>query len=178
MGREDRRYKVYMHVNKTNGKIYVGMTRQRVQDRWDNGEGYKQCPKFYNAIKKYGWDGFTHVVYKSGLTCEEAEELERKLIKMFHTNGKYGYNIESGGNYNKHIGADTRNKLKEINWGERNPNARTVFQYDDNRILINVWHCISEAARQTGTCRRSIHKCCKKERKHAGGFRWAYADGD
>lgn len=34
-------YSVYMHINKTNGKIYVGITKQKVSDRWKNGSTYK-----------------------------------------------------------------------------------------------------------------------------------------
>lgn len=35
-------YKVYVHINKTNGKLYFGQTGQEdVKDRWDSGHGYK-----------------------------------------------------------------------------------------------------------------------------------------
>ena len=45
-------YKVYMHKNKINGKIYIGQTCQEPERRWMNGEGYKTQSLFYNAIKK------------------------------------------------------------------------------------------------------------------------------
>ena len=43
-------YTVYMHKNKINNKVYIGITYQNVKYRWrKNGEGYKK-QKFYNAI--------------------------------------------------------------------------------------------------------------------------------
>jgi len=51
-------YKIYIHINKVNGKMYVGITKQTPEDRWKNGTGYDTSPKFYNAIKKYGWENF------------------------------------------------------------------------------------------------------------------------
>lgn len=53
-------YTVYVHVNKINGKMYVGITSQTVEQRWRQGKGYKHCVFFYRAIEKYGWDGFEH----------------------------------------------------------------------------------------------------------------------
>lgn len=45
-------YTVYCHINKVNGKTYVGITSSAPELRWKNGEGYKNCRKFYNAILK------------------------------------------------------------------------------------------------------------------------------
>lgn len=47
-------YTIYMHKNKINGKIYIGQTSQEPKKRWDNGRGYIDCSRFYNAILKYG----------------------------------------------------------------------------------------------------------------------------
>lgn len=55
----DRKYFVYKHTNKLNGKVYIGITGQiTVEERWKNGLGYNrynrngQNSHFYNAIKK------------------------------------------------------------------------------------------------------------------------------
>lgn len=91
-------YSVYIHTNKTNGMRYVGMTSQDPKTRWLNGYGYNKQGHFFNAIKKYGWDGFEHEVVRTGLTKKEAGELEIELIKKYKTTDKrYGYNKSTGG---------------------------------------------------------------------------------
>ena len=37
----ERRWTVYYHQNKINGKIYVGITGQNVMKRWNAGHGYE-----------------------------------------------------------------------------------------------------------------------------------------
>ena len=91
-------YKIYIHINKVNGKMYVGITKQTPEDRWKNGTGYDTSPKFYNAIKKYGWENFYHIVFADNLTESEAKNMEKILIaKLKLQNSKYGYNIKDGG---------------------------------------------------------------------------------
>jgi len=89
-------YCVYVHINKTNGKMYIGQT-YNLHERWrGEGKNYFNSIKFFNAIKKYGWNNFIHEVIKSNLYKEEADELEKELIETFDTI-KTGYNIKSGG---------------------------------------------------------------------------------
>lgn len=66
---EDRIYKVYMHTL-PNGKKYVGITKRNVNERWKNGNGYKNNCRFYNAIRKYGWDNITHEILFDNLTLK------------------------------------------------------------------------------------------------------------
>ena len=66
-------YCVYMHVNKTNGKKYVGITLD-LKRRWKGqGSEYKKSPYFYRAIQKYTWNGFDHLLLLNGLTKSMAE---------------------------------------------------------------------------------------------------------
>lgn len=100
----EREWTVYTHINRMNGKQYIGITSQNPQNRWGkNGNQYTKAkhPYFYNAIKKYGWDGFEHKILFNGLTENEAKEKEIELIKDLHTciydeNCK-GYNMTYGG---------------------------------------------------------------------------------
>lgn len=87
---------VYKHTNKINGKIYIGQTCN-LRERWrGNGKNYFGSIKFFNAIKKYGWDSFEHEILYSGLSKEEANTIERRLIAEYDTINN-GYNICFGG---------------------------------------------------------------------------------
>lgn len=89
---------VYMHENRVNGKKYIGITSQKPTNRWRNGAGYDKQPRFFAAIRRYGWDAFRHEILYTGLTQEEAERLEIELIEKYGTlNEEKGYNLSPGG---------------------------------------------------------------------------------
>lgn len=91
-----KNYTVYMHISPS-GKRYIGITCQKLEERWRNGKGY-QTQMFYKAIEKYGWNNIQHIVIARGLTGEEAKWLEIELIRKFDTiNPKHGYNTSTGG---------------------------------------------------------------------------------
>ena len=114
-------YKVYVHINKINGKRYYGITKQEVEKRWANGYGYKRSKHFWDSICKYGWNNFEHIVIAKGLTEEEAKWLEIELIREHDTTNKNkGYNITKGGegtNGYKHS-EETKKKISEAGKGK------------------------------------------------------------
>ena len=82
-----KNYVVYMHKNKINNKVYIGMTKD-IATRWkSNGIQYK--PKngkensrpFWNAIKKYGFESFEHIILEENLSKEEACEKEKYVVE-------------------------------------------------------------------------------------------------
>lgn len=96
--KSSRTYYVYVHINKINGKRYYGITSQLPRERWKHGSPYKSQKKFYNAILKYSWDNFEHIVLYSGLSHKEAADIEKALIAEFRTTeNAYGYNVSIGG---------------------------------------------------------------------------------
>ena len=108
-------WSVYVHTNITNGKKYVGITSRSVERRWQNGNGYNKGTVFRNAIDKYGWDGFRHDVLYSGLSEDDAKNMEIKLIKEFNTmDGHFGYNRTAGGEGTVGLvhTEETRNKMR------------------------------------------------------------------
>ena len=72
-------YKVYVHIF-PNQKTYIGITRQDVEKRWQNGFGYKNQP-IYEKIQKYGWDNIKHAVLYENLNRQEAQSKEIELMK-------------------------------------------------------------------------------------------------
>lgn len=70
----EKKFCVYKHTNRINGKVYIGITSQKVQERWGSqGQKYKGSTYFYHAIQKYGWDNFDHEILFTNLTQAEAE---------------------------------------------------------------------------------------------------------
>ena len=109
---------IYVHINKINGKVYVGQTTNP-KERWSRqGSRYKDSPKFYGAITKYGWDNFSHIIIESDLTEEQANEREVFWIAQFNsTQDSSGYNMTPGGNnYMQALWQDEsfRQKMSEV----------------------------------------------------------------
>lgn len=114
----ENNYCVYRHRNLTNGKFYIGITKQNPERRWRNGEGYIRNEYFTKAIQKYGWDGFEHKILYNHLSKEQAEEIEILLIAFYNSSYyKNGYNIETGGSGKNKITYSTRKKMSESRKG-------------------------------------------------------------
>lgn len=107
---------VYAHINKSNNKIYIGITSQIPEKRWLNGKGYSYNSYFNNAIKKYGWDNFEHEIIANKLTEQEAKNFEKLLIAKFDLNNdSLGYNLTQGGDgiVGYHHTKETKEKLSQ-----------------------------------------------------------------
>lgn len=97
MDNTEKIYCVYKHTSPS-GKVYIGITCQKPEKRWNNGNGYKHNEYFWRAIQKYGWDNFEHEILFSDLSKEEAQVKEKNLINKYKSNiPEFGYNISSGG---------------------------------------------------------------------------------
>ena len=137
-------WKVYKHTNKLNGKVYIGITGQDVERRWRHGgSGYRKCLLFYRAIEKHGWDNFQHDILYDGLTKEEAESLEQKLIKEYNSNNPInGYNVANGGRV-KSVSESTKKKISETiksNYiKENHPNYGKKFS-EEYRKKLSIAH--------------------------------------
>ena len=70
-------YSVYKHTCPS-GKVYIGITMQKPEIRWNKGLGYKKQDYFYKAILKYGWDNIKHEVLYKDLSKAEAENMIRE----------------------------------------------------------------------------------------------------
>lgn len=103
---EDKKWCVYMHTNKINNKVYVGITSRSPENRWGyNGNNYTKDKQsvFYNAIDKYGWENFEHIIFAEDLAEYEAKHIEVLLIALYksncrrYKNPEFGYNMTDGG---------------------------------------------------------------------------------
>lgn len=156
---------VYVHTCRTNGKRYVGITSRQAGARWRaNGTGYNTQPKFWNAIKKHGWNGFDHEIVASCPSPFDACSLERELIKKYDSHHN-GYNSSDGGELFHGI---THTPIVQ-------------FSLDGKRL--STFQSISEAARATGIAIADISRAAKwsVDDVHdgvskSGGFQWRYYD--
>lgn len=134
-------YCVYIHTNKANNKMYIGQTKNGndPNKRWANGNGYRYCCRFWNAIQKYGWDNFKHEVIASNLTLDEANHFEELLISMLDTtNPENGYNLKSGGENNL-CSEETKRKISEATIG-REPWNKGVSLFGEQNNFYGKKH--------------------------------------
>lgn len=112
-------YCVYIHRLKDDGRVYIGQTCN-LANRWcGKGTRYEKCPRFGNAIKKYGWDNFTHEILLDSLSKEEADVYEDYLIEQYRANQKgFGFNIRGGGSRGKQS-AESIEKARQCNLGRK-----------------------------------------------------------
>lgn len=148
----EKKWIVYIHKS-PNNKFYVGITSQKPNNRWRNGWGYirSNCnDHFTNAIKKYGWNNFEHIIYAENLSKYEAGNLEQKLISILRSNDRrFGYNKESGGFCNKHMHEEAKEKLSKSQpkyFGKDNHESKPVICLNN----LKIFDCVSDANRWVG----------------------------
>ena len=123
------------------GKVYIGLTGRKPQNRWGaRGKNYKTQP-FYYAVRKYGWDNIEHIILSTVDSKEEARELEKQYIAEYNaTNPEYGYNFCTGGEVNdarrgKPPSEEARQKQRIAMTGENNPNyGKPLSEWHKQRL--------------------------------------------
>lgn len=115
-------YSVYCHTNKINGKRYIGITKRQPEKRWANGYGYSNNRHFFAAIQKYGWDSFSHEVWFTDLSYEDACLAERELIAKYDSaNQEKGYNVDLGGTGLGTASEEHKRAISEARKGKPHP---------------------------------------------------------
>ena len=76
---------VYIH-ELPDGRKYIGMTSRKPEHRFHkDGSGYRNNIEFYSEIQKIGWENIKHIIVISGLSLQEAAQLEIELIREYET---------------------------------------------------------------------------------------------
>lgn len=196
-------YDIYAIINKTNGKIYVGQTKQGYRKRFMQ----HLCPTdgsplLNAAIKKHGKINFECELLDVAYSQTEANEKEKLWIKTLKTYVSVnGYNLSMGGAigdfneetlrkmseshksgknhfYGKHHSNECRARMSELKKGKYNgsnhPRARKVKCIETGEIFSTI----KEAAEKYNVSHGHISQACKnqKGRKKVGGLSWAYAE--
>lgn len=110
---------IYLLINKINGKKYFGQTidLERREKQYFN-QGAFPNDHLKNSFNKYGKENFEFQIIKY---CKEKylDRFEKLYIRVYDTqNREKGYNKESGGNLNKHLSDETKQKLSESHKGQ------------------------------------------------------------
>lgn len=87
-------YWVYAHTTQ-NGLYYIGMSKTQPCERWR--KSHYKTSVLAPYIKQYGWENIQHKVLIDGLTKEQAEQWEDKLIMALSMNGLCINENRSGG---------------------------------------------------------------------------------
>lgn len=101
-----------------------------------------------NAINKYGWNSFKHVIVCHGLSWSSACYIEHKLIAYYDsTNPDKGYNHTSGGEWN--YPSDSVREILRVKSSERWRNseyrAHMVKMLSGHAVSCSTRHKISAA---------------------------------
>lgn len=143
-------YMVYKHTD-PRGKVYIGITQNHPQTRWNEGGGYEKQSKFYKAIQKYGWIHFKHEILAAALTREEALELENEMIIKYNSyKDEYGYNtrvdlkVDCQEKTQLHSEKNTKSKKKNVSsisqelvekYTIKTVNGQIYYLKDDEYVL-------------------------------------------
>ena len=132
---DEEKYTVYIHKF-PNGKLYIGITKQNPETRWQRGNGYVRNEYMHRAIEKYGWDNIEHIIFSENINIEDACEIEKNLISKYETNKKEkGYNILEGGQH-PHITKEMKEKLCVSHTGKKaSEETKNKMRYSRNKYI-------------------------------------------
>lgn len=134
-----------------------------------------------NAINKYGWENFEHIILATGLTFEEANLKEKEYIEKFNSINN-GYNIQSGGQptdseyikpwaYHHKTQAPIPEPPKYIKPAEKYTNLGKGRKGPHQVVCVNtgqVFPMIKDAAEWAGISSTSVGNVCRHKISSAG----------
>jgi group I intron endonuclease len=184
-------YTIYAHINKCNGKTYIGQTCQSLERRWRKGDGYSNNVYFKRALDKYGWDNFLHLILYSNLSKEQANQLEITLIQ-YYKSINLSYNITNGGegtiglhtpktiehktNISKALKGKPKSKeaIAKMKANHHHSLDTPIYKYSRDGEFICSYSTIAIAAKDTNVAATHISRCARGKRPTCGGFIWKY----
>lgn len=191
---------IYIILNKSNGKVYVGQTvnlhRRWIQHKHKLRNNYHFNFHLQNAWNRYGEKSFEYHPVEH-CTKDKLGECEDWWIDYFDaTNRKKGYNLRTGGNEHYDVSDETKHKIREANLGKvmseetrqklRKANLGKKLSDETKKKIsasltgtdrqYNARHSISKSQNSSGYFRVSIMHC--DSCKHGVAYRYAYYEDD
>ena len=184
-------YTLYKHITPS-GKVYIGITNQKPEHRWNNGKGYMnvQDGPFKRSILKYGWNNIQHIILVNNLSEWQAKAWEVKLIKHYKSLG-ISLNITDGGEgvhgntpWNKglkgiaigtskgsHFTDEHKAKLRYSHLGKQLPRKEhIIYVYDLKGNFITSFNDITSCCKALNVTNSNVDKALKGIRNHIGKY--------
>lgn len=131
------KYIVYITTNNINNKVYIGVHKTENPEKFD---GYLGCgvkttmpstymnptTAFQYAVKKYGPKNFQRRTLYIYETEEQAYSKEKELVTKEFIDSDTNYNMITGGGYLR--------------------SSDSIYQFDENGILIRKWETMDDAS--------------------------------
>ena len=109
--------KIYKYTNLINGMVYIGQTKQTLQQRdYKHQTQLNDNTYFHRALKKYGRENFSLELVEENIPFDKLDEKEKFYIDFFdsfYTTGK-GYNLTQGGQWGPGTQKLTFSQVKKI----------------------------------------------------------------
>jgi group I intron endonuclease len=148
---------IYRYISPSN-KNYIGQTTKSLKERAkNNGNGYKNCSVFYNAILKYGFKNFK-IEILGEFKIEFLDNKEKYYINLFNSLVPFGYNIYEGG----------------ASYYDKRKRTTPIKQYNLQGEFIRDYNSLIEAAEDNKTSYQAISAVLNHKRKSHKGFIYKY----
>ncbi|QJX71464.1 group I intron endonuclease [Faustovirus] len=150
---------IYIITNTVNTKVYIGLTTDTLEARWQqHKEGAKynkrylegevdapkskkgMCSVLYRALNLHGYENFTIRKLDEADNKDALNNLEKKYIADYNCISPLGYNLMSGGSNGKHA-EETKQRLRIINSENRKKNYAKFRKH--NTIADLPQYCIN-----------------------------------
>ena len=184
---QNRIYKVYKYTF-PDGKIYIGTTGQRIQDRRDCG--YQHNKPLTQAMRGVGWKNIKVDILFSSESKEDAFNAEMRFIAQYNsTEPRSGYNISKGGNATfagLHHTEEHKQNMRAILSGRKfsekhianlchaHAKERKPVICTDQFGEKLTYESLGSAAQSLNCHKSNISRACASGKKYKGFF-WTFA---
>jgi predicted GIY-YIG superfamily endonuclease len=153
---QKKKHLVYKVTNQETGKTYIGVTTRSMEER--KADHIQKANKgiggyFQEGIATYGADAFTWEQIDTATSSNELAEKEKKYILQYDSK-ENGYNSDSGGGLKK-----------------------TVYQFNEDGILINSFSSLKEIETTLNYDKRRVSNACNTATLWKESY-WSYSQNN